>query len=148
MDTRILYCPRDGGSLTEQRLHGIPVDRCGTCNGMWLDPDELDRLEATAADEEVRRGMVEYAQRPSELPCPVCGRAMETFNYRANNLQLETCDEHGYWLDEQEDRAVLDLIKERRRGMGRVASAEAAWQAARRGGGGGFGDRVRRFFGR
>lgn len=149
MEARILYCPRDGARLEEQRLHGIPVDRCRTCEGSWLDLDELDRLEASAADEEVRRGMVEYAQRPSELPCPVCARPMSTFNYRANNLQLDRCEEHGYWLDEHEDRAVLDVLRQRRRGLGRVSSAEAAWEAARRGGsGGGFGDRVRRFFGR
>jgi len=147
MEARILYCPRDGARLEEQRLHGIPADRCKTCEGSWLDLDELDRLEASAADEEVRRGMVEYAQRPSELPCPVCARPMSTFNYRAHNLQLDTCEEHGYWLDEHEDRAVLDVLRERRRGLGRVSSAEAAWEAARRGGGG-FGDRVRRFFGR
>ncbi|MEZ4552827.1 MAG: zf-TFIIB domain-containing protein [Dehalococcoidia bacterium] len=148
MDTRILYCPRDGARLTDERLRGIPVDRCETCRGSWLDPHELDRLEATAANDEVRRGMVTYAERPSELACPVCARPMTAFNYRAHNLQLETCAEHGYWLDEHEDRAVLDLIRERQRGLGRVSSAEAAWEATRRGGGGGFGDRLRRFFGR
>ncbi|MBX7111892.1 MAG: zf-TFIIB domain-containing protein [Dehalococcoidia bacterium] len=148
MEARVLYCPRDGSRLAEERMHGIPVDRCAACHGSWLDPDELGRLEATVADEEVRRGMIEYAEHPSELPCPVCGRAMQAFNYRAYNLQLDTCEEHGYWLDEHEDRAVLDVIRERRRGLQRAPAAEAAWYAARRGGGGSFTDRVRRFFGR
>lgn len=148
MESKNLFCPRDSAPLVEQRLHGIPVERCETCGGTWLDPDELDRLESTEVDEEVRRGMVRYSERASELPCPVCARPMQEFNYRAYNLQLDTCEEHGYWLDAGEDRAVLDLIQERRRGLRRVPGAEAAWMAARRGGNGGLGDRLRRFFGR
>lgn len=149
MATRMLMCPRDGGALTEHRLHGVHVDRCGVCRGMWLDPNELGEVEATAADDEVRRGMVEYGERPSELTCPVCGRVMATFNYRAHNVHLDTCSEHGYWLDDGEDRAVLDVIRERKRELRRIPGAEAAWASSRRGDrGGGIGDRLKRFFGR
>jgi len=148
MESRTLWCPRDSTVLTVQRVQGISVDRCETCQGLWLDLAELDDLEATRADEEVRRGTVRFAERPSELTCPVCGTPMHAFNYRAHNLELETCDEHGYWLDRGEDRHVLDVLDERRRGLRRVPGAEAAWQDMRRGGGSGFMGRIRRFLGR
>jgi Zn-finger nucleic acid-binding protein len=147
-ESRTLSCPRDASALTEHRVQGIPVDRCDTCQGIWLDLDELDALEATEADADERRATVQFSQRPSELSCPVCGRPMQTFNYRAHSLELETCDEHGYWLDHGEDRQVLQVIQERKRSLRRVPGAEAAWDSARSGTGtqgGSIVDRIRRF---
>jgi Zn-finger nucleic acid-binding protein len=148
MNQPTLTCPRDGTLLSDDRVQGVHVDRCATCRGIWLDPHELDELEAAGVDEDTRRGTVEFAQRPSELSCPVCGRAMRAFNYRAHNVELEICDEHGYWLDHGEDRHVNDVLQERRRSLSRIPSAEAAWHRTRQGGGGGITDRIRRFFGR
>ena len=83
-----LQCPRDGAELIVEHLHGIEVDHCGTCNGRWLDRHELDDLEATKADEGVRRGTIRYSERDSDLGCPVCGEQMAAFNYRAYDLEL------------------------------------------------------------
>lgn len=125
----MLTCPRDGTELIEERHHGIEVDRCPTCNGRWLDHHELDHLEATIApDEDARRATIEYAKRPSELTCPVCGERMRAFNYRAYNLEIDTChQEHGFWLDAGEDGRVRDIMAERVRGLERAASAEESW---------------------
>lgn len=122
-------CPRGHGALIVEHHAGIEVDRCETCGGRWLDAHELDALEATVAHEDARRGMVAYARRPSELRCPVCGRPMVAFNYRANNLELDTCpDEHGYWLDAGESDRVRDLVEQRVRDLDRAATAEASWR--------------------
>ena len=147
-----LQCPRDGAELIVEHLHGIEVDHCATCNGRWLDHHELDDLEATKADEAVRRGTIRYSERDSDLPCPVCGEQMAAFNYRAYDLELDTCrDEHGFWLDAGEEGRVRDIIDERVRGLQRSATAEAAWGnfldgLGGRGEGGAWGS-VRRFFG-
>ena len=123
-----MLCPRDETELLEEQLHGIEVDHCPTCNGRWLDHHELDELEAGKADEEERRGMIQYAQRESELKCPVCGEGMLAFNYRAYDLELDTCEnEHGFWLDAGEEGRVHDIIDERVQGLKRASSAEAAW---------------------
>lgn len=126
------------------------MDHCPECNGRWLDHHELDELEAKSApDADSRRGMITYARRDSELDCPVCGKRMVAFNYRANPLELDTCeDEHGWWLDAGEEGRVSDLIEERVRGLSRAASAEDAWRDFLRGAGSGSAwDGVRRFFG-
>ncbi len=147
-----LQCPRDGAELIVEHLHGIEVDHCATCNGRWLDHHELDYLEATKADEAVRRGTIRYSERDSDLSCPVCDEQMAAFNYRAYDLELDTCrSEHGFWLDAGEEGRVRDIIDERVRGLKRSASAEAAWGdfldgLGGRGGGGAWGS-VRRFFG-
>jgi hypothetical protein len=73
---------------------------------------------------------------------------MQTFNYRAHSLELDTCDDHGFWLDRGEDRQVLQVIEERKHSLRRVPGAEAAWDNARSGGSarsGSIVDRIRRF---
>lgn len=125
----MLKCPRDGAELEIEHHHGIEVDHCPTCNGRWLDHHELDALEAAVApQEEQRRATIEYAKRPSALDCPACGQRMRAFNYRAYNLEIDTCEEeHGFWLDAGEEGHVRDIMEERVRGLERAASAEEAW---------------------
>jgi Zn-finger nucleic acid-binding protein len=53
---------------------------------------------------------------------------MTAFNYRAYNLELDSCEEeHGFWLDAGEEGRVKDIIEERIRGLDRAATAEASW---------------------
>src|SRR5262245_6116742 len=69
-----VQCPRDNSQLVVEQHRGIDVDRCPQCRGGWLDEDELAKLESTVeSTDEQRTGMIEYAQRESELACPKCG---------------------------------------------------------------------------
>lgn len=38
------HCPKCGEALKEEEFHGINIDRCTGCNGVWLDNGELDLL--------------------------------------------------------------------------------------------------------
>ena len=145
-----MQCPRDQTELLEERMHGIEVDHCPLCNGRWLDHHQLDELEATKTEDDGHRsGMIDYARRESELSCPVCAEPMIAFNYRAYNLELDTCEqEHGFWLDAGEDGLVRDIIDDRIRGRDRAVKAEQAWDNFLEGvGSGGIWDSVRGFFG-
>lgn len=124
-----MKCPRCQVDLIIEHHRGIEVDHCPSCNGRWLDHHELDQLEATVpSTPEQRRATIRYAERQSELLCPVCGKRMTAFNYRAYNLELDTCDDqHGFWLDAGEEGRIRDIIEERVRSLARAASAEQAW---------------------
>jgi Zn-finger nucleic acid-binding protein len=125
-----MKCPRDASDLAMQDLRGIEVDRCPQCQGLWLDHDELDKLEATAAStEEERRATVTYAERPSDLKCPVCDKQMIVFDYRAHAVQLDMCEEHGWWLDAGEETRVREIIAERVSDLHRAHDAEAGWRS-------------------
>ena len=123
-----MKCPRDGTDMTTEDLRDIEVELCPKCHGRWLDLDELDKLEATVSStEEERRATVVYGEIPSEIKCPVCGKQMKTFDYRAHAVQLDTCPDHGWWLDEGEDARVREIIAERVRDLGRKSSAESGF---------------------
>ena len=129
MDRPAKSCPRDNTPLATETQLGIEIDRCPSCNGRWLDYNELDQLEATVPSTEAeRRATIEYGEHNGDLKCPICGERMTAFNYRAYNVELDVCpQEHGYWLDAGEDGRVRDIIAERVQGLARAASAEAAW---------------------
>lgn len=42
--TKQLLCPNDQAPLTVQTRFEIEVDICPTCQGMWLDKDELNKI--------------------------------------------------------------------------------------------------------
>jgi hypothetical protein len=39
-----MRCPKCGQPLREERYHGIQVDRCAACRGIWFDTGEAEGL--------------------------------------------------------------------------------------------------------
>jgi uncharacterized protein len=39
-----MKCPKDGYDLTSREHHGVQVEVCARCGGMWLDAGELEQL--------------------------------------------------------------------------------------------------------
>jgi Zn-finger nucleic acid-binding protein len=39
--THIMKCPKDGYDLTSTTYHGVQIETCPHCAGMWLDAGEL-----------------------------------------------------------------------------------------------------------
>ena len=37
-------CPRDGGTLEARTQHGVTIDICPSCHGIWLDNGELEEI--------------------------------------------------------------------------------------------------------
>ncbi len=123
-----MNCPKDNTPLTHSRLRGIEVDRCPTCNGMWLDTLELDQLEDTVYAEDELKGSLIANEAGTNFPCPRCGAALDQFDYRYYGLILERCPNgDGFWLDADEDKQVLDLMHRRAESMQHKASAESEW---------------------
>ncbi|HKR62936.1 MAG TPA: zf-TFIIB domain-containing protein [Thermoanaerobaculia bacterium] len=40
-----MKCPKCGNDLAEIALHGVKVDQCAHCGGVFLDKGELEQLE-------------------------------------------------------------------------------------------------------
>jgi len=46
-------CPGDGAILAKKIAHGVIIDRCPQCQGIWLDAGELERLNGEAVYEAI-----------------------------------------------------------------------------------------------
>ena len=39
-----MKCPKCGANLQPEEFHGVTIDRCSECNGIWLDSGEIESL--------------------------------------------------------------------------------------------------------
>ncbi len=39
-----MKCPKDGYDLTSGEHHGVTIETCSHCGGMWLDANELEMI--------------------------------------------------------------------------------------------------------
>ena len=44
--THFMKCPKCGADLRMEEYHGVQIDRCPECSGMWLDAGEAEELSA------------------------------------------------------------------------------------------------------
>ncbi|MGA7710833.1 MAG: hypothetical protein WCA81_02950 [Rhizomicrobium sp.] len=50
---------------------------------------------------------------------------MKTFEYRFYDLEMDFCDQqHGFWLEADEDKRVSALMQEEEKNLGRKVLAE------------------------
>ena len=121
-----MKCPNGDGELAQQKRDGVEMEVCPSCHGMWLTRQELEQLEDEVFDfGDNEKGSLMLDSEASPRTCPECGKALRTFEYRFYDLELEYCpDQHGYWLDADEDKRVLELMKKEEKNLGRTVLAE------------------------
>jgi Zn-finger nucleic acid-binding protein len=127
---KTLCCPRCQTELVRRFYKGmIEVDSCPECRGMWLDLDELDRLEDVVFDDDAHKGSLVHHLHAARCCCPQCGVEMQEFEYRMYDLHLDLCPErHGFWLDGGEDERVLEIMRQRAEQFNRHIGAEQEWR--------------------
>lgn len=118
-DAAPLPCPRNCGPMRAVRFGGADMYMCATCNGLWVDPETLQRLVSERlkpapmiatgitppTPARVKLDTVHYA------PCPICKNLMNRVNFaHASGVIVDACTNHGTWFDEDELRRVLEFI--------------------------------------
>jgi Zn-finger nucleic acid-binding protein len=98
---------------------------------MWLEHDELGVLEDEVFDFGDRwKGTLAFASTATTGKCPECDALLQKFRYRLHDLEMEFCpNQHGYWLDDDEDTRVLELMKQEEQDLQRKLLAEDKWAA-------------------
>jgi Zn-finger nucleic acid-binding protein len=94
---------------------------------MWLTPAELDQLENEAFKSEANKGSLFLVSDETEWKCPVCAGPLRRFDYRFFDLQLDCCPEHGFWLDENQDNQILELMRDEEARVERKMGTEDSW---------------------
>jgi len=110
-------CPVCECDLAARSIGGIVVSECGACGGVWAPGDRFDVLVRRVAERD--RPAV---TRPREQPpfpesvvyrvCPVCRRHMHRTNFgRRSGIIVDSCADHGTWLDAGELRHVAEFVE-------------------------------------
>ncbi len=126
-----MKCPNCNAGLVQKKRDGIDMEICPSCQGMWLTPQELTQLEDEVfdfGDDEKGSLMLDFTA--SERKCPQCGNPMKRFEYRFYDLEMEFCEaKHGFWLEADEDKRVLELMRKEEANLGRKVLAEDRFAA-------------------
>lgn len=126
-----MNCPKCSTELVQKFYKGmLEVDSCPNCRGMWLDVNELDKLEDVIFDDDARKGSLIHFQKKTDFRCPHCESPMMEFQYRLYDLNLDYCSEHahGFWLDAGEEERVMEFMSRRVVDIKRKVDAEMEWK--------------------
>ena len=120
------YCPRCEAPMQsiDLQLEGeFFIERCENCLGIFFDPGELECIidksvsNIYAVDYRRMAKIIEEegVERPSTVKyvkCPVCRKLMNRRNYGSRSgVVVDTCTEHGVWLDGGELGQLLKWTK-------------------------------------
>ncbi len=123
-----MKCCKCYGETKTEKLKGIEIDRCTSCQSIWLDYNELDQLEDTIWPHDGLKGSLFFGTKVSSISCPKCGTQMKKINYRFFDLELEMCPNScGFYLDKNEEKRILELIKKDKKAYKRKIKAEDEW---------------------
>ena len=121
-----MKCPKCSGEMVLVSYDGIKIDRCGSCGGLWFQPDELRALrnDIWMADYILDSGdksVGKAANKMKDIACPECGVTMtQEFDAEQPHITYESCpNSHGTFLDAGEftdlvDRSFWDKFKRAR----------------------------------
>ena len=126
-----MKCPDCGVELLQRNRDRVDMEVCPSCQGMWLTRQDLVQLEDEVFDfGDDEKGSLMLGSEPTARKCPQCEKPMKTFQYRLYDLELDFCeDQHGYWLDADEDKRVLEIMKQEEKNLGRKVLAEDRFAA-------------------
>ena len=121
-----MKCPDCNAELVQKTRDGVEMEICPSCQGMWLSRQELAELEDEVFDfGDDEKGSLMLGSTSTTRKCPQCGNLMKRFEYRFYDLEMDFGEQqHGYWLDADEDKRVLALMKEEEKNLGRKVLAE------------------------
>ena len=116
-------CKENMPTIDIGREESLLIERCEECLGLFFDPGELEHI----AEKDVRAGTVADRDRLQQIveeetptddikgiryvPCPDCRKLMNRTCYGARSgVIVDTCKEHGVWLDGGELRRILHWL--------------------------------------
>lgn len=105
-------CPKCHAAMNEESIRTlqglVTIDQCTSCKGFWFDTGEAEKLKDTWRPDFIDTGDPAQGKELNEIrevDCPRCGKQMELIaDPKQRHIQLETCSEHGVFMDAGEFR--------------------------------------------
>jgi Zn-finger nucleic acid-binding protein len=117
-------CPKCNAAMNERSLRTlqglVTYDQCSSCKGFWFDTGEAEKLKDTWRPDFIDHGEPEVGKKFNklrEVDCPRCGKRMDLVaDPKQRHIQLETCSEHGVFMDAGEFRdytneTLMDIFR-------------------------------------
>ncbi|WP_426356869.1 zf-TFIIB domain-containing protein [Pseudocolwellia sp. HL-MZ19] len=109
-------CPRCTVKLDEYIYRNQELDKCNSCEGIWLQPDEFNVLTSefdVYRDDNSNPLYMRPGLPASEnyLPCPNCTKMMSRRNFKSiSGVLIDSCINCGIWLDKSELAFIRSFV--------------------------------------
>ena len=113
-----MNCPKCRGQLIVELFHGVSVNICSQCHGIWFDKGELKRAKDNTDDNlrwldfdlfEEKEG--KYIKKERVKICPRDTTKMDTCHYSESEVVIDMCPVcHGIWLDYHEFEKIMKFL--------------------------------------
>ena len=113
-------CPDCNLPLARQNFHGVELDACKVCAGLFFDegeiaevrrvsPSSFEELDARFQSEEAPHRFEEHETRL----CPQCRLPMSQYRYLYSSaIMLDCCTQcNGMWIENGELKAMAEFIR-------------------------------------
>lgn len=116
-------CPRCAGRVRARAVGDLSLIECAHCAGLWLEPGSLEAIcEASEKKTLVQQFLASQVASttadttslpgPMYLPCMRCGQRMHRRNFGGTSgVVIDTCKDHGLWLDRGELERILEYVR-------------------------------------
>ncbi len=110
-------CPGCGKDLQRLTLGETTLLECPSCDGVWMDADEFERM---CADREMQTAVLHRFQARRAAPagavryrrCLRCGSMMNRVNFgKLSGAVIDVCRGHGTFLDAGELHRIADFVQ-------------------------------------
>ncbi len=114
-------CPRCQIPLSETILHGVAVDYCSKCLGIWFEKEEL-RWAKDKKDKDLAWLDIDLWDKKEEFKvvrgvrlCPSCRMPLYEVYYGKSGVVVDVCNLcHGIWLDRAEFKKIMSWLQSQR----------------------------------
>jgi Zn-finger nucleic acid-binding protein len=109
-------CPRCQKALDIHQYNSFQLDRCSSCEGLWLEPQEFKILTSEfsvyrddSSDPNFQRQALPKIE--GYLPCACCSKLMVRQNFKGiSGVLIDLCIHCGIWLDKGELKQIRSFI--------------------------------------
>lgn len=113
-------CPKCRVPLSETILHGVAVDYCPKCLGIWFEKEEL-RWAKDRKDKDLKWLDIDLWDKKEQFKvvrgirlCPSCRMPLYEVYYGESGVVVDVCNLcHGIWLDRAEFEKIINYLKEK-----------------------------------
>lgn len=117
-----MQCPKCQSGMERIHSHGVEVDRCTQCKGLWFDMLEEEELRAHAREVDVGDAALGAQHDPIDrIHCPVCGgqqTMVRMVDAQQPHIRFESCTIcYGRFYDAGEFRDLAELTLAERFGL-------------------------------
>ncbi|RYG21103.1 hypothetical protein EON82_19380 [bacterium] len=103
-------CPEDLTVLEVRSMHGLSLDVCPECAGIFFDEGEIATLQTGGAaalsevEDAATPASFQYVDSPVPKRCPGCQGPMHVYRYRySSDIRLDGCERcGGVWVQDGE----------------------------------------------